>query len=128
MASNAQSQQIYEYYMNYASVVFSNYDNFKIEQLSNVMKNIYKQQINAQERMLVKEYYELRPKGLYTFISDIGYSNLSDIFFNSLDSILESNSNTNKLLFIKECKEKNVECKEQETNMSKLNYNNIKHI
>lgn len=131
MASNAQSQQIYEYYMNYASVVFSTYDDydeFNIEILSNYMQQLYKNQIIAQQKMLVKGYYKLRPEGLYTFISDIGYSNLSDIFFNSLDSILESNSNTNKLLFIKECKEKNVECKEQETNMSKLNYNNIEHI
>jgi len=119
-------QQIYEQFMNYASFRISSYDTFNITQLSELMQELYVMQVERQQKKREKNYYKLRNIGISTYISDFEYPNLSDIFINSLDSILESNPNNSS--FITNCKKNNAKCTNQESNISKLNFNNIKGI
>jgi hypothetical protein len=144
MAAEAETprtpQQIYEEYMNRLSFYFSKFDKFDIQSMSRTMNYIYMdytskqiELLDRQEKEIEKKeieeelhknvHYKLRKTELTTFISDFEYANLSALFFNKLDSILQSNIAPNN--FIEECKHNNVKCSSNEKNKSRFNVSNI---
>ena len=101
MAANMQernnSQGIYEGTMDYCSFIISQRPAFNLQEISAFMQHMYLNQIKEQGKPQIEGYYQERHADLKTRIDDFTYDNLSSIFLDSIDSILESNNSLVKL-------------------------------
>jgi hypothetical protein len=116
------SQGIYEGTMDYCSFIISHHPAFNLQEISAFMQHMYLNQIKEQGKPQIEGYYQERRADLKTRIDDFTYDNLSSIFLDSIDSILESNKNNP---FSQLRANRNVYATEEEQYYSQFNNSNI---
>jgi len=116
-ANNAtKKQQIYEQYMMIASKYYSEQPTFNISTFATYMQGLYIEYASIQgytKNEMNKQYYVMRRGNdpLATWIDELSYENISTLFINQLDSIIDSNPYHNDIhSFASSCKKNNVAC------------------
>ena len=95
-----EKQEIYEGYMNLASIRFSKEPEFNIDAFSKNMQHVYMLcEIDRRENLYTGLFYVLREnKQMITPIDELSYKGLHTIFEEHFPSIVESDKNPNKKL------------------------------
>ena len=100
------AQQIYEEYMYTATLKLKDKTVFDLDAFSDIMKEYYYYEMRDKNQPRDPDYYVIRYSGLFTHIHEYTYPGLANIFFNSIDQLLQSNPDE----FAEKCnKEKKLE-------------------